>query len=76
MSALQTFAAIQRATLAARAATGMKGIGTQMGGGLFQVVNVTPRPRRSAIVDPLSDFLPAEQAIEVLNQIAADGGFR
>ena len=67
---------LQQATRNARAATGMNGIGTEVSCGLVRVVNVTLQKRKAPLIDPLSDFLPAEQAIKVLEQIAADKAFR
>lgn len=67
---------LQQATRNARAATGMNGISTEVSRGLVRVVNVTLQKRRAPLIDPLSDFLPADEAIKVLEQITADRAFR
>jgi hypothetical protein len=64
---------LRAATLAARAATGMPGISTEAARGKFRVVLVTVG--KKTIVDPLSDFVPIAEAVEILRQIEADKGF-
>lgn len=66
---------LQRATVAARKACGVQGLGTRADGGAVQVVNVTMRSGKSAIVDPLSAFISIPAATEVMRQIEADKGW-
>jgi hypothetical protein len=72
---MATFQQIQTATMAARRATGMPGIGTQVNAGRFQVVNVSYGKRGKSDVLALSDWISVDAAIEVLRQIEADKGW-
>lgn len=65
-----TFGDLRRATLAARQRTGDTALGTRVNAGLFQVVRVTYGGGRSA-VQPMSEYLPAADAISFLNELAA-----
>ncbi len=71
-----TLAQIQAATLKARSESGMPGIGTEVQRGRFRVVNVTFLVGGRPIIDPLSDWISAEAAVGVLEDIAADAGWR
>ena len=73
---MTTFADIQSATLAARAATGLQGIGTRISQGRMQVVNVTYGTKGRSTVDPLSDWVSPSAAVAVLRQIQADKGWQ
>ena len=73
---MQTLSAVSAATMNARKAAGMPGIGTRVEYGRFQVINTSAGNRGGVIVDELSDWLTSENTIAVLNDIAADKGFR
>jgi len=75
VNVMQTAAKIRQATMSARAATGMNGIGTRTESGKFQVVNVTYQGKKT-IVDEYSGWLSADAAIETLKQIEMDRAFR
>jgi hypothetical protein len=70
----QQLAKLQQVTLAARAATGLRGLNTEVSRGKVRVVLVTAG-KKASVVDPLSEFLTIEGAIGVLEQITADKGF-
>jgi hypothetical protein len=57
---------LQAATLAARERTGDKTIGTRVDSGRVQVVSVTYSPRGRSTAVPLSDWLPAADAVRAL----------
>lgn len=65
---------LAKATRSAQIATGMN-IGTSVKAGMFRVELVTYANRKT-IVDPLSDDLDMAGAIAVLDQIAADKGWK
>lgn len=62
---------LQKATLDARAATGVRGISTRSKQGLIQVVNFTQRGRKT-VVDELSEYVPIEWAIDKLRAMAQE----
>jgi hypothetical protein len=70
---MATIAQLRQATLDARKATGMQGIGTECSRGLYRVVHVTFAKGRTT-VDPLSNFAGPDATIETLQAIAADAG--
>ena len=72
---MATIGQIREATIKARAATSMPGIGTRIDRGLIQVVNVSMNGRRTT-VDELSGWVGGDAALSVLAQIAADKACR
>lgn len=68
---MNTLFDIQRATLAARARLADDAIGTRVDAGLVQVCRVTyPCGRHEvANVEPISDFMPADQVAAYLDRM-------
>ena len=63
---MTTFFDLQKATLAARDRMANNTIGTRIRAGLVQVVMVHMEKRRTVEL-PLSDFVCADRAVEILN---------
>jgi hypothetical protein len=63
---MATFFDLQKATLAARDRMANNTIGTRIRAGLVQVVMVHMERRRT-VETPLSDFVLADRAVEILN---------
>ena len=63
---MATFFDIQKATRGARDRMENNTIGTRIKAGLVQVVMVHMEKRRTVTVE-LSDFVPADRAVEILN---------
>jgi hypothetical protein len=64
------FAAIQKATRAARVRTGDKGIGTQIKAGRIQIVRaVQLKKGRSYAVTPLSEPMPWSEIVAALDAL-------
>ena len=62
--------ACQKATLAARARTGQKSIGTQVNEhGRIRVVHTTYNAKGSSTITPLTDWSTSDEAIAFLNQM-------
>ena len=72
---MATIAQLRQATIEARLATGLDGIGTECSRGLYRVVNVTTKMDRT-YVDPLSEFAGPDATIETLQAIARDADYR
>ena len=73
---------LQKATLRAREATGNRGIGTRAAGGQLQIIHVSYGGRGRSTVREISDWLPLDQAVAYLDNMAeaarqgtTDGGF-
>lgn len=66
-----TFGDLRRATLAARERTGDKAIGVAVKQGRFQIQRITypPHLKGRSDVQALSEYLPADRAIDFLGEL-------
>jgi hypothetical protein len=72
---MATMGELRQATIDARDATGLDGIGTECRRGLFRVVHVATK-HDATIVDPLSEWLGPDAVIATLRAIAHDSDYR
>jgi hypothetical protein len=61
--------ALRAATLAARERTKDRSLGVSGDGGRFRVVRVTYRANGLANVEPRTDYMTAQQAVDFLNSL-------